>query len=154
MQQQYSLDQIQTRQDEQVVLAIIALPQQAIETVDQAQRDVPLKALLELEELAEGGVLGELGEFLARRCVGRGGGGGEERAPFVGAFGGEADLREQAFDLAQAFADFGGVVRGEVIEGEGEEGFHCFLGGEGMGAVVMRRAMRWFGVAALCCLYD
>jgi uncharacterized protein YuzB (UPF0349 family) len=34
-------------------------------------------------------------------------------------------LCEQTFDLAEAFANFGAVVGGEVVEGEGEEGFHC-----------------------------
>ena len=33
-------------------------------------------------------------------------------------------MREEAFDLAQAFADLGLVVGGEVVEGEGEECFH------------------------------
>lgn len=31
---------------------------------------------------------------------------------------GETDLREEAFDLAEAFADLATVVGGEVIEGE------------------------------------
>ncbi len=38
--------------------------------------------------------------------------------------GAQADLREEAFDLPQAFADLGLVVGGEVVEGEGEECFH------------------------------
>jgi hypothetical protein len=33
-------------------------------------------------------------------------------------------LREESFDLAQAFADFGVVVGGEIVEGEREEVLH------------------------------
>jgi hypothetical protein len=33
-------------------------------------------------------------------------------------------LREETFELAEAFADFAGVEGGEVVEGEGEERFH------------------------------
>ena len=54
---------------------------------------------------------------------------------------GEADLGEEAFDLAHAFADFGGVVGGEVVEGEGEEGFH-FREGEGCYPAVGERCCR------------
>lgn len=37
---------------------------------------------------------------------------------------GETDLGEEGVELAQAFADLGLVIGGEVVEGEGEEGFH------------------------------
>lgn len=33
--------------------------------------------------------------------------------------------------MAEAFADFDAVERGEVVEGEGEEGFHGGVGGVG-----------------------
>lgn len=42
-------------------------------------------------------------------------------------------MGEQAFELAEAFADFDAVEGGEVIEGEGEEGFHGGVGGVGGG---------------------
>ena len=38
---------------------------------------------------------------------------------------GEAYLGEETFELAQTFADFDRVGGGEVVEREGEEGFHA-----------------------------
>lgn len=35
-------------------------------------------------------------------------------------------MGEEALDLPEALADFLGVVGGEVVEGEGEEGFHLW----------------------------
>ena len=67
MQQQNALYQIQTSQDEQVILAIIALPQQSIQAIDQSERNVPLKSLLQLEELSKGRIVLEFTELFADR---------------------------------------------------------------------------------------
>lgn len=40
----------------------------------------------------------------------------------------EADLCEEAFDLAETFFDFGAVEGGEVVEGYREEGLHVVFG--------------------------
>lgn len=64
MQQQHALDQVEGAEDQQVVLAVAALGDEAVERGQQALRDVPLESFLQLEELAEGGVAGELGEGL------------------------------------------------------------------------------------------
>ncbi len=44
-------------------------------------------------------------------------------------------MGQQAFELAEAFADFDAVEGGEVVEGEGEEGFHGGVAGVGWGGV-------------------
>lgn len=62
-----ALDQIQRAHDQHVVLPIATLGQQSVERVDQAQGHVPLEALLQLEEFAKGGVVGEFLEALGRR---------------------------------------------------------------------------------------
>lgn len=102
VQQQDALDQVQRAQDQQVVLAVAALGDEAVERREQPLRDVPLEALLQLEELAEGRVAREVRERLGlgrvelragrllRRLLGRAPGGRGRL--------GEADLGEQAFD--------------------------------------------------------
>lgn len=142
MQQQQTLYQIQCTENQEIVLSITALSHEPIKRADEPQAHVPLKALLQLEELAERWVISQLAKLLARRrhghislaryipiarifagtmcAVGAGGG-----------TGGQTDLCEEAFDLAQTLADLGAVVGGEVVEGERQEGFHiCDVGGE------------------------
>lgn len=46
VQQQHSLDEIQRRDEQQVVGAVVALAQQALQRADQPHRDVPLEAIL------------------------------------------------------------------------------------------------------------
>ncbi len=43
----------------------------------------------------------------------------------------ETDLCKERVELAQAFADLGLVVGGDIVEGEGEEGFHFRRSGGG-----------------------
>lgn len=134
--QQNALNQIQRTQDQKVVLSITATRQQTIQGLDQPRRDIPLEALLQLEELAKSRVVGQLREVLlvrrflssplvvdlgarSRRCrrrrrLGRRGRGG------LGRGFGKADLRKKTFDLAQALANLGAVVGREVVECEGE----------------------------------
>lgn len=57
VEKKYPLDQVERIQDQQVVLAIAATSDQAIEGRQQALGDIPLEALLQLEELAEGRVV-------------------------------------------------------------------------------------------------
>lgn len=64
--QKQSLGQVQGVEDEQIVLAIVALSQQAVQSPNETEGYVPLEALLQLEELAEGRVLGQLREILPR----------------------------------------------------------------------------------------
>jgi hypothetical protein len=64
VQEQHALYQVQGAEDQEVVLAVAALCDEAVESREQALRDVPLEALLQLEELAEGRVVGEVGEGL------------------------------------------------------------------------------------------
>lgn len=69
--------QVQGAQYQQVVLAVAALCDEAVERREQAVRDVPLEAFLQFEELAEGRVVGEVGEGLGfwgvGLCLGLGG---------------------------------------------------------------------------------
>lgn len=44
--------------------------------------------------------------------------------PGGGCWAGEADLRQETFNLFEALFDLVSVVGGEVVEGEGEEGLH------------------------------
>lgn len=53
MQQKRPLNQIQRLNNQNIILSIIALPQQPIQTIDQATRHIPLKAILQLKELPE-----------------------------------------------------------------------------------------------------
>lgn len=127
VQQHDALDEIQRAEDEQVVLAVAALGHESIQRAGQAHGDVPLEALLQLEELPKGRVLGELGEILARGITrgivvvvvmaNRRRGEGRRPGSSRGAVG-QADLRQEAFDLAQPLADLGAVIGGQVIEGE------------------------------------
>lgn len=39
-------------------------------------------------------------------------------------------MRQQTFELSEPLFDFDAVEGGEVVEGEREEGFHRFEGGE------------------------
>lgn len=64
VEEQSPLDQVQRAQDQQVVLSVAAPSHQSIERVDEPQVDVPLEALLQLEELVEGRVVREFGERL------------------------------------------------------------------------------------------
>jgi len=57
VEKKYPLDQVERIQDQQVVLAIASTSDQAIEGRQQALGDIPLEALLQLEELAEGRVV-------------------------------------------------------------------------------------------------
>ena len=147
MHQQHPLQQIQRRHEQEVILPVAPLSQKPLQTRDQPDRDVPLEALLQLEEFAKGGVVFELGKLFRRRSlVGvllcgccRSGADGDRMSLLVaccpylrrvlgrGRGAGEADLREEAFELAEAFADLAAVEGGEVVEGEGEEGLHCGL---------------------------
>lgn len=125
MQQHRALQEIERAEDEQIVLAVAALGHEAVQGANQAQADVPLEALLQLEELAKRRVLGQLAEVFARwrhahvvavfvHCVLAARAAAASITPRR-----QADLRQQALDLAQTLADFGAVVGGEVVKGEG-----------------------------------
>lgn len=125
VQQHRALQEIERAEDQQVVLAVAALGHEAVQRANEAQADVPLKALLQLEELAKGRVVGELAEILARWRHARVVAVPVHRAVAARAVMSssmtrrQADLRQQALDLSQALADFGAVVGGEVVKGEG-----------------------------------
>lgn len=55
--QQNTLNQVQRAQDQKIILSITTTRQQAIESLDQPRRDIPLEALLQLEELAKSRVV-------------------------------------------------------------------------------------------------
>ena len=67
VQQQNALNQIQRLYNQQIILPIIHLPQQPIQAIDQPKRNIPLKALLQLEELLERRVVGQFLERFPRR---------------------------------------------------------------------------------------
>lgn len=58
--------QIETGENKQIVLAIIALPKQAVEAVDEAQRNIPLETILQFEELAERRIIRQIRKVFAR----------------------------------------------------------------------------------------
>lgn len=62
MQQQHALQAVQGTQHQHVHAAVVALGQQPVEGLDQPGGDVPLEPVLQLEELAEGGVIAQVGE--------------------------------------------------------------------------------------------
>ncbi|ROW13368.1 hypothetical protein VPNG_05448 [Cytospora leucostoma] len=62
VQEQHALQAVQRAQHEGVHAPVVALGQQPVERLDQPRGDVPLEAVLQLEELAEGGVVGQVGE--------------------------------------------------------------------------------------------
>lgn len=67
MKEHDSLDQLQCAHNQQVVGPIRTPGEQAVQRLDQAQRHVPLEPLLQLEELAECRVIGDLLERLGGR---------------------------------------------------------------------------------------
>lgn len=67
VQQQHTLDRVEGAEDQEVVLTVGALGHETVEGVDEPQGDVPLEALLELEELPEGRVVGQVRQGLAPR---------------------------------------------------------------------------------------
>jgi hypothetical protein len=67
MQEQCALNEVQGTQDQEIILSITALGHEAIQSPDQAHGDVPFESLLQLEELAEGRVAGQIGEVLSGR---------------------------------------------------------------------------------------
>jgi hypothetical protein len=117
VQKEHALDQVQRVDDEQVVLAVAAAHDQPVEGREQALGNVPLEALLQLEELAEGRVARKVGEHLAGGLV--------SVAAVVGALfpraarPREADLCEKPFDLFQALFDLAAVKGREVVKSEG-----------------------------------
>lgn len=73
VQQQGALQRVEGAQHQEVHAAVVALGQQAVQGLDQARGDVPLEPVLQLEELAEGGVAAQVGEWelggrFGRRC--------------------------------------------------------------------------------------
>lgn len=121
VEQQHALDQVEGVDDQEVVLAVAAAHDQPVERGEQALRNVPLEALLQLEELAEGRVARQVGQHLARRLLLL-----FPLSPWLGhallpraARPGQADLREQALDLLQALLDLAAVEGRQVVEGEG-----------------------------------
>ena len=123
VQQQHALGQVQRAEDQQVVLAVAAARQQPVERVEQPLRNVPLKALLQLEELEERRVVVEL----FKRLVG-----GlvlvfifQASPALLGLGRRQTDGSKQSFDLLEALFYLGAVVGRQVVECEGEEGLHC-----------------------------
>jgi hypothetical protein len=127
VEQEDALNEIEGVHDEQVVLAVAAPDDQEVERREEPLGNVPLEALLQLEELAEGRIAREVGEHLARGLFAV----AVPVSPVVDALlpraagAGQADLRQQAFDLLQSLLDLAAVKGREVVEGEGEEGLHC-----------------------------
>lgn len=71
MKQQNALNQIQSAQNQEVILPITTTRQQTIESLDKPGRHVPLETFLQLEELAKSRVARQLRElFLGRRPFG------------------------------------------------------------------------------------
>ena len=119
MQQHNALNQVQCLYNQQIILAIICLSQEPIETIDQSERNIPFESLLQLKELPERRIIDQLTKWLSRRrFFAR----VDYRAPLLGGGfgrgGRETDLSEKTLDLAQALADLGLIVGGEVVEGE------------------------------------
>lgn len=117
MQKQHALDQVERVDDEQIVLAVAAAHDQPVESREQALRNVPLEALLQLEEFSEGRVAREVGQHFALRLVSVSSGGCSALFPGA-ARAGQADLGEQPLDLFQAFSNFATVKRRQIVEGE------------------------------------
>lgn len=95
------MDEVQSTQDQEIILSITALGHEAVQSTDQAHGDIPFESFLQLEELAEGRVLGQVGEVFS----------GRRRLNVVSArvFAAvsaivsgirEADLSEEAFNLS------------------------------------------------------
>lgn len=120
VQQHESLEQIQSAENEQVVRAIGTSSHESIEGADKAHGDVPLKSLLQLEELVEGRIAGDLGDQLRRRrflleiqsrVLDHGG------CTAISALRSrQANVGQQTLDLAQTLSDLGAVVGREVVE--------------------------------------
>lgn len=123
MQQESSLDEIEGIEDQEIILAVAALSHETVESANQAHGNVPLEPLLQLEELLESGILGQLGEvlLLGRRLSAALVVVVAAAARAVAAGIRKADLGEQTLDLAEALADLGTVVGREVVEGERQE---------------------------------
>ena len=117
------------------------LPQQPLQTRHQPCRDIPLEPLLQLEKLAERRIVFQRRQFLCGRSsrpivVAHDGHGAPSVVVVARAGAGfrETDLRQQTLELSEAFADLDPVRGGEVVEGEGEEGFHFWrIGVRGWG---------------------
>lgn len=133
MQQQDALERVKGAQHQQVERPVVALGVELVEGLDQPGRDVPLETVLELEEFAEGGVVGEVGEGVVAP--------GPALVPDLvdgsllllgcGVMGREADLSQEAIDLLETLLGLGAIEGGQVIERDGQEVLHLEMWGFG-----------------------
>jgi hypothetical protein len=107
VQQQHSLQQIQCRYDQEVVLSIASFAQQALQARDQSHGHIPLEALLQLGKLSEGWVVLQIAHFLRRRRRRRLLAQRNHRVTLVRwRSSRQAYLREESLDVSKPFADF------------------------------------------------
>lgn len=67
VQQHQALHQVQRAEDQQIVRSVAALGKEPVEGADEPRSHVPLESLLQLEELAERRIPGQVRQVLFRR---------------------------------------------------------------------------------------